>query len=59
VAKRWAGSHPYQTLLFDLETDPEQERPIDDPDMEGAMTSHLVRLMKENDAPPEQFERHR
>jgi hypothetical protein len=60
-AKRWPGSHPYRTLLFDLETDPGQERPIGDPDVDPAvkqaMTEHLVRLMKENDAPPEQFER--
>ena len=30
---------------------------MDDPDVEQMMTEHLVRLMKENDAPPEQFER--
>jgi arylsulfatase A-like enzyme len=60
-AQRWPGSHPYQTLLFDLETDPQQERPLQsadvDPAVKQAMTRHLVRLMKENDAPPEQFER--
>jgi len=45
------------TMLFDLEKDPGQEHPITDPDVERMMTGHLVRLMKENDAPQEQFER--
>jgi chorismate mutase len=44
-------------LLFDLETDPKQEHPIRDPDVERRMVDHLIRLMKENDAPSEQFER--
>jgi arylsulfatase A-like enzyme len=56
-AQRWPGSHPYETLLFDLCQDPTQEKPMDDPEIEQMMTEHLVRLMKENDAPPEQFER--
>ena len=56
-AVRWPGSHPYQTLLFDLETDPGQEHPLEDPDVERRMTGHLVKSMVENDAPPEQFER--
>jgi hypothetical protein len=60
-ARRWPGSHPYQTLLFDLKTDPRQESPIDDPKadpaVEQTMIEHLVRLMKENDAPKEQFAR--
>ena len=46
-----------QTMLFDLENDPKQENPIDDPEVEKMMIRHLVRLMKANDAPPEQFER--
>ena len=45
------------TLLFDLEADPKQEHPIDDPGIEAMMIEHLVRLMKENDAPLEQFQR--
>ena len=48
-------------LLFDLHKDPAQENPLPDPDVDPAvkraMTEHLVRLMRENDAPPEQFER--
>jgi len=46
-----------QTLLFDLENDPEQEKPIRDQKVEEMMTDHMVRLMRENDCPPEQFER--
>jgi arylsulfatase A-like enzyme len=56
-AQRWPGSHPYQTLLFDLEVDPKQEHPMDDPEIEQRMTELLVRLMVKNDAPAEQFER--
>jgi arylsulfatase A-like enzyme len=45
------------TVLFDLETDPRQEHPIHDPEIEQMMIAHLVRLMRANDAPPEQFQR--
>jgi hypothetical protein len=41
-AQRWPGSHPYETLLFDLETDPKQERPMDDPEIEQMMTAPLL-----------------
>jgi chorismate mutase len=46
-----------QTLLFDLQADPHQERPLSDPAVEQMMIDHLVRLMRENDAPPEQYQR--
>ncbi len=49
--------HRFGTLLFDLDHDPGQEHPIDDPEVEKMMVDHLVRLMKANDSPPEQFER--
>ena len=45
------------TSLYDLQTDPGQEHPLDDPEIEAMMRAHLVRLMRENDAPAEQFER--
>ncbi len=51
------GIHRFGTLLFDLQTDPMQEAPIDDPEVEQRMTQLLVRLMRECDAPQEQFER--
>ncbi len=47
----------YGTMLFDLENDPKQETPIQNPQIEKMMTDHLCRLMKENDAPSEQFQR--
>ncbi|MCL7453575.1 MAG: hypothetical protein M8467_11070, partial [Anaerolineae bacterium] len=47
----------FGTLLFDLERDPKQEHPLDDPQVEAMMIGHLIRLMVDNDAPPEQFER--
>ena len=46
-----------QTFLFDLEEDPGQEHPLDDPEIEKRMIELLVKLMRENEAPPEQFER--
>ncbi|MFO7695743.1 MAG: sulfatase [Anaerolineae bacterium] len=46
-----------QTRLYDLHTDPKQEHPLEDAVIERRMIAHLVRLMQENDAPPEQFVR--
>ena len=53
----WRTPHEFGTLLFDLESDPKQENPIQDEEVEGRMVEHMVRLMKENDAPTEQYER--
>ncbi len=50
-------SSRFGSLLYDLETDPAQQHPLDDPSAEEKMTAHLVRLMKRNDAPREQYER--
>lgn len=47
----------YGTLLYDLETDPEQEHPLDDPETEERMIRAMVQLMKENEAPEEQYVR--
>ena len=47
----------FQTQLYDLAADPRQEHPIADPVAEQRMVEHLVRLMRENDAPPEQYVR--
>ena len=46
-----------QTWLFDLANDPGQMNPIVDETVEKTMVGHLKRLMEENDAPGEQFER--
>lgn len=45
------------SMLFDLESDPKQENPINDPDIEKMMIEHMVESMEANDAPTEQFER--
>jgi hypothetical protein len=47
----------YGTLLFDLQNDPGQEHPLVDEAVERRMISLMVALMRENDAPPEQYER--
>lgn len=47
----------FGTKLYDLETDPKQENPVDDPDAELRLMNAMVKLMRENDAPSEQFER--
>ncbi|MCK5845140.1 MAG: sulfatase, partial [Victivallales bacterium] len=50
-------SHAFGHMLFDLKTDPKQENPLDDPEIEAMMIDHLVREMRANDAPIEQYER--
>ena len=47
----------YETLLFDLESDPGQLNPIEDASVEADMIDKLVALMRANDAPTEQYER--
>lgn len=45
------------TLLFDLEEDPQQLHPLDDPALELRMLRLLARLLHENDAPESQYVR--
>ncbi len=47
----------FETLLFDLETDPGQLNPIQDATLESVMIEQLIHLMRQNDAPPEQYQR--
>ncbi|MEU3478222.1 sulfatase [Streptomyces sp. NPDC033754] len=51
--------NPYQhgTLLFDLQSDPEQQAPLIDDEAELRMASLLVGRLRESDAPPSQYER--
>lgn len=44
-------------LLFDLQNDPEQMHPLDDAAIEKHMMEQMCRLMRENDAPAEQYRR--
>ncbi len=53
----WTDASQFGTLLYDNETDPAQNSPLDDPEIEGRMIDHLVREMHAGEAPPEQFER--
>jgi len=45
------------TRLYDLESDPGQERPLQDVAAERRMTETMVRLMRSNHAPPEAYVR--
>ena len=56
-ARAWTNAHGFGTMLFDLEKDPLQQQPIRDETVEQRMLAHLVRLLKETDAPAEQFQR--
>ncbi|MBN2980969.1 sulfatase [Cohnella algarum] len=49
--------HAYGTLLFDVREDPRQLRPFRDPEIEARMIGLLLKLMRDNDAPVEQYER--
>lgn len=51
--------NPWQhgTLLFDLESDPHQEHPLSDDEVELRMIRLLVERMRDTDAPDSQFER--
>lgn len=57
ATRNWVNSAQFGTLLFDLQTDPRQEHPLQDAGVEQRMLAHLVRRMQENETPPEQFER--
>jgi arylsulfatase A-like enzyme len=47
----------FPTVLYDLKEDPKEENPIKDEEVEKRMIDLMVKLMKENDSPKEQFER--
>ena len=50
-------SHRFGNLLFDLRNDPAQTNPIVDQNVEARLLSLMVKLMRENEAPKDQFER--
>ena len=59
---RFGGSNPkprqnVNHLLFDLQADPHEVHPLNDPAVEQKMIEHMVRLMTEADAPKEQYHR--
>lgn len=52
-----AGPVEYGTMLFDLETDPNQEKPIEDSELKACFAKKITAHMQENDAPAELYER--
>ncbi|TDF99776.1 sulfatase [Paenibacillus piri] len=56
-AASYIRTHEYGNLLYDLSTDPQQEHPYRDDAVERQMMDYIELLMKEHDAPPEQYER--
>jgi arylsulfatase A-like enzyme len=56
-ATTWTPPYAYGTLLYDLETDPGQQHPLVDDEVELRMLGLLRELMLENDAPESQFAR--
>ncbi len=56
-ARGSSGPHGFGTLLFDLAQDPKQESPLNDPAVEARMIDLMIGLMRENDAPGEQYVR--
>jgi hypothetical protein len=57
AGKPWGDPNDMATLLFDLQTDPGQLHPLQNADQEAVMVQHLIQLMKQNNAPVEQFAR--
>ncbi|MBS2533891.1 sulfatase [Catenulispora sp. NF23] len=56
-AVTWGNPHSFGTLLFDLESDPEQRNPLIDDELELRMATLLVQLMRACDAPAGQYQR--
>ncbi|HHT28017.1 MAG TPA: sulfatase [Firmicutes bacterium] len=51
------GLFEFGTNLYDLQEDPKQEHPLNDPQLEQEMIEQLVKAMQECEAPVEQYER--
>ena len=47
----------FPTVLYDVQDDPTQERPIQDATVEARMIDCMIRLMRACDAPAEQYAR--
>ncbi len=50
-------AHRHENTLFDVATDPKQEHPIQNAEIENRMIQLIIKLMRENDSPPEQYVR--
>lgn len=49
--------YEYGSTLYDVENDPEEKTPLNDPGAEEKMIKLMAKLMKESASPPEQFVR--
>ncbi len=47
----------FENLLFDIEEDYSQQFPLDDEKIENDMIRKMIKIMRKNDSPPEQFVR--
>jgi arylsulfatase A-like enzyme len=47
-----------RTVIYDMEADPSQRTPLDDPQLEARLTAKLVALLRLNDAPAELYARY-
>jgi hypothetical protein len=56
-SQAWGCRHDFRTMLFDIDADPGQQRPLQDPAAEARMRELLTACMRANHAPPEQYRR--
>ncbi|MDE0545613.1 sulfatase [Microbacterium sp. C7(2022)] len=56
-AQSWVSPYAFGTQLFDLETDPDQVAPLQNPELELTMATALRDAMRAADAPAEQYVR--
>jgi arylsulfatase A-like enzyme len=57
VSPEWARRSAFETMLFNVESDPSQSHAIEDQEVEQKMIANMVNLMQGNSAPAEQYER--
>ena len=53
----WLRPDTRKTLLYDVQADPQQQNPLQDPEVEARMITHLQRLLHENEAPAQHWQR--
>ena len=54
---RKVDANLFGALRFEEEEEPGYDNPLDNAEIEDMMIRHMVRLMQENDSPPEQYQR--
>ena len=51
------GQRQFDSVLYDIQTDPQQQNPVQDKDIEARLIQQMITLMQQCDAPAEQYER--